>query len=140
MIEPTELVAHARTWIGVPFRHQGRTRAGVDCAGFIVEMMKACGELPSNYHEPANYGRSPSGHLIEIVRKYCTVAPPPAFAAALVLIKWSFDRVPSHVGICTGETLIHSYAGERAVIEHGYRGRWLRLTHSLWRLPGVRYE
>ena len=30
------LVDAARRWIGVPFRHRGRTRRGVDCVGLVV--------------------------------------------------------------------------------------------------------
>ena len=141
MILPEELIAHASTWLGIPFRHQGRGRTGVDCAGFLVELMRAAGELPRNYMEPANYGRTPDRELIEVVRRYCDTAPrAPAFPGALVLIRWPKDRLPSHVGLCTGPTLIHCYQREGGVVEHGYRGSWERVTHSLWRLPGVRYE
>lgn len=141
MIEPAELIEQARAWLGVPFRHQGRGRTGVDCAGFLVALMKASGELPAQYVEPANYGRTPVRELIEVVRRYCTpVARAPGFPGALVLIRWPRDRQPSHVGLCTGDTLIHCYQREGGVVEHGYREPWSRVTHSLWRLPGVRYE
>lgn len=141
MIDASDLVVQARTWLGVPFRHQGRGRAGLDCAGFVVALLKAAGELPSNYTEPANYGRTPAPELIEVVRQYCIQgARAPGFAGALVLIRWPRDRLPSHVGLCTGDTLIHCYQREGGVVEHGYRGPWVRVTHSLWRLPGVRYE
>jgi cell wall-associated NlpC family hydrolase len=30
------IVSAARSWLGVPWRHQGRTRQGVDCAGLVV--------------------------------------------------------------------------------------------------------
>lgn len=141
MILPSEVIAQARTWIGVPFRHQGRGRLGVDCAGFLVELMKAAGELPRDYEEPPNYGRAPARELIEVVRRYCgPAARAPRFPGALVLIRWPRDRQPSHVGLCTGVTLIHCYQREGGVVEHGYRGPWERVTHSLWRLPGVAYE
>ena len=44
-----EVVREARTWVGVPFRHQGRSRSGVDCGGIIVvvlrELRRATGRL-----------------------------------------------------------------------------------------------
>lgn len=141
MIDPAELIAQARGWVGVPFRHQGRGRAGVDCAGFLVALMQAAGELPRDYYEPGNYGRAPARDLTEVVRRYCVpAARAPGFPGALVLIRWPKDRLPSHVGLCTGATLIHCYQREGGVVEHGYRGPWPRVTHSLWRMPGVRYE
>jgi len=141
VIEVADLIVQARTWVGVPFRHQGRGRAGVDCAGFLGALMKAAGALPEDYIEPTNYGRAPDRELIEVVRRYCTpAARAPTFPAALVLMRWPKNKQPSHVGLCTGSTLIHCYAREGGVVEHGYRGPWPRVTHSLWRLPGVRYE
>ena len=34
--DPDAIIAAARAWLGVPWRHQGRTRQGVDCAGLVV--------------------------------------------------------------------------------------------------------
>ena len=51
------LINELRTWIGVPFRHQGRTRNGVDCGGLLV---KAVSNI--NLLEPEDmrgYGRLP---------------------------------------------------------------------------------
>jgi hypothetical protein len=55
-----------------------------------------------------------------------------------VIVKWT--TVAAHLALCTGETLIHACASRKQVIEHGYRGVWKRLTHSVWLLPGVTYE
>lgn len=141
MIDAARLIVEARAWLGVPFRHQGRGRTGVDCAGFLVELMRAAGELPSDYTEPANYGRQPQRELFDIVQRYCKPAGTRVqFPGALVLVRWLPQSPPSHVGLCTGETMIHCYQRAGGVVEHGYRGPWLRVTHSLWRMPGVRYE
>lgn len=140
MIDVDQLIVEARTWLGVPFRHQGRSRTGVDCAGFLVELMRATGELPADYAEPANYARHPQRQLFEIVRRYCVPAGPKPLPGVLVLIRWMRSSHPSHVGLCVGDTIIHCYQRVGGVVEHGYRGSWVRLTHSLWRLPGVRYE
>ena len=41
------VVAEARTWIGVKWRHQGRTREGVDCIGLPQQAdMKVWGNQP----------------------------------------------------------------------------------------------
>ena len=41
--DPSAIVAAARTWLGVPWRHQGRTRQGVDCAGLVVLVGRGLG-------------------------------------------------------------------------------------------------
>lgn len=139
MIASIQLIGEARGWLGVPFRHQGRNRAGVDCAGFVVSLLRACDALPPDYREPTNYPRRPNGELVEILRRYCVRADAAA-PAALVVIRWPGEPLPTHVALCTGPTLIHAYQRARAVVENGYRGAWLRDTDSVWRLPTVRYE
>ena len=52
------IVAEARTWLGVPWRHQGRSRAGVDCAGLVVLVARAL-ELAD--YDSTVYGRRAQG-------------------------------------------------------------------------------
>jgi cell wall-associated NlpC family hydrolase len=135
-----ELIASARTWIGVPFLHQGRTRFGVDCAGFVEALAKSHELLPTSYRAPKNYRRRPDGGLLEVVREHCDQTSfKPAPAATVVLIQWPSEKEPAHVALCTGPTLIHAYQRAGRVVENGYRGFWLRHTHSVWRLPGIGY-
>jgi cell wall-associated NlpC family hydrolase len=133
---PDDLVAEARLWIGVPFRHQGRSRVGVDCVGLPIVVGQALGLLPATF-EVANYGRLPTPELIARLARYCT---PLAAAVPGCLITIAWTKVAAHVAVCTGPTLIHAYESVGRVVEHGYRGRWVRMTHSAWALPGVCYE
>ena len=34
------VVLEARTWLGVRWQHQGRSRTGIDCAGLVVEVAR----------------------------------------------------------------------------------------------------
>lgn len=138
MIHVDALIAEARTWVGVPFLHQGRTRHGVDCAGFIVAMMRSAGALPPDFCDIRNYARRPNGELLTLVAHHCQRTHSEA-PGLIVLIRWPRDTEPSHVALLTGPTLIHCYQRRRAVVEHGFRGPWRRDVHSLWRLPGVTY-
>jgi cell wall-associated NlpC family hydrolase len=139
MIAAQTLIDEARTWVGVPFLHQGRSRHGVDCAGFVVSLMRNAGELPPGFTDVSNYARRPSTELLALVSRYCMRASREA-PGLLALIRWPKDTMPSHVALLTGPTLIHCYERRRAVVEHSYRGSWQRDTHSLWSLPGVLYE
>ena len=41
--ESLAIVAAARSWLGVPWRHQGRARQGIDCAGLVVLVGRGLG-------------------------------------------------------------------------------------------------
>lgn len=38
-----QIAAEAETWIGTPFKWQGRVKAGCDCKGLIAGVAEACG-------------------------------------------------------------------------------------------------
>ena len=43
MISGASLYAAAIEYVGVPFRHKGRSRAGLDCAGLVFVACRDCG-------------------------------------------------------------------------------------------------
>jgi cell wall-associated NlpC family hydrolase len=139
MNTPESIITAARTWVGVPFRHQGRSRLGVDCAGLLVELLRSSGALPADYTEPRDYGRGPSRELGEILERYCTRTDSAA-PATLILVRWPRESIASHVALCTGRNLIHCYERAGRVVEHRYGEPWLRMTDSIWKLPSVAYE
>jgi cell wall-associated NlpC family hydrolase len=131
------LITEARSWVGVPFIHQGRSRSGVDCIGLIIVSLQRVGCLQKGF-EITNYARLPSSdQLMTRVQSYCTPLEQPK-PGAMLAIRWNKDV--SHVGIFTGENLIHAYQSRKQVIEHSLRGRWLKMIDSAWALPGISYE
>jgi cell wall-associated NlpC family hydrolase len=139
-MNPDELIAVARELVVacVPFRHQGRTLAGLDCIGCVLYVCTRVGVLPQDF-ERRNYGRLPQAELLQKAATYCSPLTR-ALPASLILIRWPGDSTPSHAALCTGPNLIHSYNAVGRVVEHGYRGHWVKRTASIWALPGVRYE
>ena len=140
-ISAADFVEAARTWIGVPFHHQGRSRAGVDCVGLPESILRDHGAVPAHYATPLNYGRLPAAELEAGLARWCTrtAAPEPG---GLIVLRWARTTRPSHVAIYTGSELIHAYRAHghvRGVVCHSYRGIWPKLAHSFWRLPGVDY-
>ena len=130
----------ARSWIGVPFLHQGRTRAGCDCLGVVIAALQAQGILPPDF-ERTDYDRHPTANdqLTHGVQKYCTRLEQPEHGCMLTL---TWHKNPPHVALyandrADGPTLIHADArkGVERVVEHGYRGPWQRLKAVAWRLP-----
>lgn len=137
MIERAQIVDEARRWLGVPYVHQGRTRHGVDCIGFVLCVRNALAGWEQLERAPRNYARQPrDGLLLDQVRAACFLLDAPE-DGALILIRWPRTQHPSHVAIYAGGNLIHAYQRARRVVETGFRAHWLRNAHSYWRLPGV---
>ena len=133
---PHRVIEEARGWVGVPFRHQGRDGNGLDCVGLPIVVGQSLGLFDPRF-DVARYGRLPTGELIDRLREHCRPLPA-AVPGCLVVIAWT--KLAAHIAVFTGGTIIHAYQSVGAVVEHGYRGRWIRMTHSVWGLPGVVYE
>jgi cell wall-associated NlpC family hydrolase len=152
VVSRAALVAEARSWVGVPFRHQGRSREGVDCAGLLVVVARAVGlEAPDG----ADYPKRPDGaalrrvlaeHLVQRAR-IADARPgdvalirgaPPAGRSRPCHLAWVGEDGRGRL------TLIHAAAagdpgtaGEGRVIEHGITGEWRARIVSVWTVPGV---
>lgn len=133
-VTAAQVCAEARTWIGKPYRHQGRGPTDVDCVGLIIVVCGKLGLLPTVTR--TDYGRLPNAELIATARRLCIPIAEPE-AGCLVLIQWPHDSTPAHGALCTGRNLIHAMGEAGRVVEHGFRGRWRRMAHSFYRLPGV---
>lgn len=142
-IAPEALVRSARELNGVPWRHLGRGLTGVDCAGLVILAARRAGlDLFAIARDlPRKYDRKASPELLKIISSHCSQAQSPA-AGVMVLFRFPGEKHARHMGLLTeAGTVIHAEAkSRRQVVEHGYRAHWLKWTHSLWRLPGVRYE
>lgn len=134
---PLDVVTEARTWVGVPFYHQGRARTGIDCLGLPVVVASALGLLPPGFVDKSNYGRSPnSREFLDTVERLCTRIEKPELGC-LAMFKWPQTKDPAHIAILDGLYMIHSYQRDGVVSRVSYGQPWLRLTYSLYRFPGV---
>lgn len=137
MILPHDLIENYREWLGVKFLHQGRTRLGADCLGFIAAGAAEVGSTVFLKHLPINYARNPQSLLLdklELLTRKIDLQP-----GALLTVRWPGDKFASHGSIFTGSTIIHCYEANRKVIEHSYSGAWVARTTSIWAIPLVRY-
>lgn len=133
-----DIAAAARAYLDVPFRHQGRSRAGVDCAGLIICAARDLGVSDFEYR---SYGRQPDGdemaailkaHLVPIRRDR-----PRAGAVAHLRI----TTRPQHLGLLLprrggGLNIIHAYEGVGRVVEHIFDAPWRRRLVGLYRFGG----
>lgn len=127
------IVCAARELLGVPFLHQGRDPAiGLDCVGVAIAAARACGV---QVIDRLGYGRTPigdevgsgpSGGLLGAIDEQPVlrrVRRTPRAGDVLVL---RFARLPQHVAICAGETMIHGWESVGRCVEHPLDAIWRR--------------
>ena len=113
-------IAAARSYIGTPWRHQGRSGNGVDCVGLVVLAARQCGieaPLEANYGRFQNYGQA-KWHLKEFCRRVGVPLP-----GDLVLYKTTQNL---HLAVITeiDEThrpikVVHAQSETMKVVETG---------------------
>ncbi|HEY0325834.1 MAG TPA: NlpC/P60 family protein [Allosphingosinicella sp.] len=123
------VVARARQCVGVRFRAQGRGRDGLDCIGLVatalgIERVPADYALRGGTAERLADGLRASG--LRVVKR-------PSRGDVLVMRAGPGQL---HLGIWTGEGLIHADAGLRRVVERPGDAPWPVL--SAWRRSGRR--
>lgn len=123
------IVRAARGLVGVRFVHQGRDPAiGLDCVGVAIGAARACG---LSVLDREGYGRAPgddhaqTGLIAVIAAQPCLrrVQRPPAAGDLLIM---QFARVPHHVAICGGDTVIHALGSIGRCVEHPIDATWRR--------------
>jgi len=107
----------AREWLGVPWRHLGRSRGGVDCIGLVLLSCAAAGvAIP----DPAPYTREPQGaRLAAGITEHADRVP---IEPGTVLL-FRMGLFAGHVGVASLHpvhgvpAVIHAYAPHRIVVE-----------------------
>ena len=129
-------VAAARSYVGVPWRHLGRARTGVDCIGLVLLAARDVGvDLP----DPAPYAREPQGtRLLEgIVGHAARVSE---VRAGDVLL-FRMGLYGGHVGIASTHpawgvpACLHAYAPRRQVVEQPMDDELRTALIGVFRLP-----
>ena len=116
-------VARARALVGTPFRLHGRDAAGVDCVGLVALAWQRA-DIPTGYAlrscDPAVIESPLRAMRFRRRRKVKT-------GDIFVLNAWPAQL---HLGIWTGDSLVHADAGLRRVVETPGWPRWPVL--SMW--------
>lgn len=124
-ITPETVVAEARGWLGVPWRHQGRSRSGIDCVGLVVCVAHA---LHLSDYDSTGYSRRAQGQgFVEHFRSNMDGVAIPVAQPGDVLV-FADQAYPCHCGFLTERLghphLLHAHATRRQVIEEPYAGEW----------------
>lgn len=134
-----DIITTARFALGVPFVHQGRSLRGLDCAGLLCFVAE---NLSVKYTDVSGYGRQPSDGLLEAtfdahVERGVLIRVALAEMQAGDFLMMRFRREPQHLGIFTGENLIHAYLQAGKVCEHRLDAKWQARIVRVYRLAGV---
>jgi cell wall-associated NlpC family hydrolase len=138
VILPLQVVVEARRWLGVPWRHQGRTRAGVDCAGLVVMVART---LRLADHDAAGYSRRAHGQaFVEHFRANMDELRVAEAAPGDVLV-FADHAYPCHCGFLTEKFgqphLIHAHVTRRKIVEEPYAGEWPEKVKFAFRFRGL---
>ena len=131
------LIVAARSYLGTPFRHLGRTPRVLDCVGLGWLAYRDCGvELPV----PRYYGREPYRATLLHALRDALGEPIDAPLQPADVAVFRFREEPHHVALVGdgpyGElTLIHadSSPGLRRVVEHRLDAKWLERLVAVFR-------
>ena len=134
------MVNMAREYKGVPYRHQGRSKAnGVDCAGLLALIADRIG---LEYPDDLRYPRNPEKfNLKPVMDKVLRPIPKPDIRPGDVLL-FKIDIVPQHVAIAAdythgGLSMIHCYDRVGKVVEHRFANIWMSRLVQGYQLPGI---
>jgi len=124
-VTPEAIVAEARGWLGVPWRHQGRSRSGIDCVGLVVCVAHA---LDLSDYDSTGYSRRAQGQgFVEHFRGNMDGVAIRDARPGDVLV-FADQAYPCHCGFLTERLghphLLHAHATRRQVIEEPYAGEW----------------
>lgn len=130
-----QVVAMARTCLGVRFRHQGREpEQGLDCVGLVIYTRKQLGLSSFDY---LNYAHTPDpAKLIELLRAELVPIEIDEVQPGDVL-HFRVGNNPVHVGLATDNGVIHSVANLRGVVEHRLDDEWRSRIVAAYQIPGV---
>ena len=130
-----DILIAARSFLGTPFRHQGRIPGlALDCAGLVVSVAK---EIGADYIDRPGYSRNPSGGLLEsaLDDQPCLERVTDRQPGDVLLMRFSGE--PQHLAICAGDTIIHSYEAVGKVCEHRLASVWAARIVRVYRFKGL---
>jgi cell wall-associated NlpC family hydrolase len=130
-----DIIAAARSALGVPFRHQGRSvETGLDCAGLVCHVAKTLGIA---HNDRTDYARTPGrGEIERMLNEERSIMTVLNRAPGDILLM-RFSRNPAHLAIFTGDNIIHSYETVGRVVEHRLDSAWASRIVSAYRFVGV---
>ena len=140
IITPEMVVAEARRYLGVGFKHQGLTASGLDCSGLVLLTGKNLEQVPSDLRRAA-YSLLPHPRLFaELTLHLDSVQGEAIDGDIFLMCHRAHKRKPAHLAFKTPLGLLHIHPAEslNRVAEHSLRDEWPSLILETFRFKGVR--
>lgn len=138
-----QIVNEARSYVGVRYRHDGRSREyGIDCLGLLYrvgEALEFAGCAEASDAEP--WPHMLEGKILKSIcdRMFRTIAPRQVQPGDILLFAEGFR--PSHVAIVAElqgrRTMIHAWYPARKVVENSIDQQWQNKIVACYRYPEV---
>jgi cell wall-associated NlpC family hydrolase len=145
MPDRKDVVAAARSYLGVRWSHQGRSReSGIDCAGLIIRVAWDLG-LKEPGWDFNTYRRSPDGVSLEALLDEHMIPKPAAQRRPgdVLLMRHTNSIAPAHLGIVTDlwgrDAMVHSYVPilHGKVSEQILNIEWINKIHGCYAYAGM---
>lgn len=133
-----EIVAEARTYLGVRFKMRGRNRMGLDCVGLLIVVAQSFGQKitdRTDYSMKQPFEVALNSHL----KAHSNPAPLKPFRHGQI-VKFRQSVLPMHLGIITLDgtepMVIDAHVKKKKVVEEPLR-LWSNLILELREFKGV---
>lgn len=123
---------YARSLVGVPYQHQGRSDAsGLDCIGLVLAAYKHIGMTFDDV--PTDYGRSPRPAVIlNAITQHCEQVNDLQIGDVIVM---RMRHHPQHLALYVGNNeIVHSYMSSGCVVCHNLDDNYRRKIYGIYRV------
>jgi hypothetical protein len=141
VVDRSAWVAEVLSYEGVPYHHQGRSRAGMDCVAPLILAARRFGIVPADF-DITGYARDPDGSLQPLLDQHLERKPREELAFGDVVLNGFRLKPPQHIAIIVGTRwdeweLLHAHAiTGRVQVERIQYGRRWRYVQG-YGVPGV---
>lgn len=126
----------AESLLGAPFRHRGRSTAGIDCIGLTFVAAERVGNTIKPF---IDYEPQPDPEvLLAAVRERCDEVgwAERLLPGRLVILRQRMGGLPKHFAVTLGDGWAAHVSAKRSV-----RAKINdQFVHSVWRVRGIDYE
>lgn len=130
-----EVVAEARTWLGTPFRHQGRVKGEAgDCLGIVACVGK---EKGGTDYDTLTYGRRPNPRRMSRLLGEHLVRIAVGEAGPADVLHMAWGSLPMHLAIVTDVGILHAWEGAGRCVEHPLDFIWRSRIRAAYRFPAL---
>ena len=141
LVPSSEIIAAARSYERVPFRHQGRSHRGLDCLGLLAVAFRDAG---MTVHDRTDYSRTPNLAEMKEALDRQLIRVPKSGGSHAGLVALFHDKLWLHVGLMTkANKFIHARGPEDigpGVVEHILDSKtWAPRLMRMWRHPEMEW-